>query len=60
MSNNINDSHFYVQLLSNAFISDFLLPSNVQQIPMTPHFSFLVLFLFFFIFFFILGRAVDY
>jgi len=39
MSDGADDSLLFVQLLSDAVIVDFLIPSNVQQISVTPHFK---------------------
>jgi len=39
MSDDADDSLLFVQLLSDAVIGDFLTPSNVQQISVTPHFK---------------------
>jgi len=39
MSDGVGDGLLFVQLLSDAVIGDFLMPSNVQQISVTPHFK---------------------
>ena len=39
MSDDVDDGLLFLQLLSDAVIGDFLMPSNVQQISVTPHFK---------------------
>ena len=39
MSDGADDCLLFVQLLFDAVIGDFLMPSNAQQISVTPHFK---------------------